>query len=340
MDRRLLTVLIAMIVVLSPASALFFSDMSDAETDPDESSGFDITGKVTDTKDITFTGKVAYSEPPDKNEEPYLIVLIGVTTQDPTYTEARLCYVVEPQKVKIGSDGSFSLKSYRITDPGLDYYFLIESGYEATITPPSLSGESEKVYRYNSENLMKYSDKYDAYKLVEPVDNNATTVALTEGAHQIGAKRVTGTFTTVVEYDGYKLSNVEVRLLREGVRDIEEYSYLGVTDSNGECMIDNVSTGVYTVVAILDNYDQVNTDTVTILKNQTSTLDVEMVIEHMDDKYWGYDLPHFLMLCGGVVAVALIIASAIIQFRVTRGKDLDIIYNDVKDDEDDENKEE
>ena len=132
---------------------------------------------------------------------------------------------------------------------------------------------------------------------------------------------------------------MEVRLLREGVYDIEEYSYTGITDSDGECTIDNVSTGVYTIIAILDNYDQINTDIVTIQKNQTSTVNVEMMIEHMEGKYMGYDLPHFLMLCGGIVGIAIIIASAIIQYRITRGKDIDLIYNDVNDDEDEEKKE-
>lgn len=340
MDRRLLAVLIAMVMVLSSASALFLSDTTYAD---DESTGYDTTDKISGTKDITFTGKVAYSDPPEKNEEPYIIVLIGVTTLDPTYTESRLCYVVEPQKAKIHADGTFSIKSYKIEEKGalagLNYYFLIESGYEATITPPALSGSSETVYRYNTADLLKYSDKYEAFKLVETIPKGATTFAITEGTHLIGAKRITGTFTTVVEYDGYKLSNVEIRLLREGVYDIEEYSYTGITNSDGECTINNVSTGVYTIVAILDNYDQINTDIVTIQKNQTSTVDVEMMIEHMEGKYMGYDLPHFLMLCGGIVGIAIIITSAIIQYRITRGKGIDLIYNDVNDDEDEEKKE-
>lgn len=331
MDKRALTVIIASLLVIASASAVLFSDGSFAD-----SKEFNPTGKVSNTKELTFTGKVHYNVAPEDGGEPYIIVLIGTIAWDPAYSEGRLSYVVEPSKSQIGSDGTFSVRSYRAEVPGLDYYFLIESGYEIDNTSSSLNGTPSTVYRYNytTRDPLTGSESYSAFKLIDTVEKEDTTVKITgkNGPYDmIGTTHTTGTlFVTVVD-NNYKLSNVEIRLVREG-EDSDEYYFSDHTEKDGTCIIKNVSTGVYNLIAVNENYEQFKDIQVVITKGNTTSITVEMNAIVTEGEYWGYDLPHFLMLCAGSACIIIIATSIAIYRKSVKGKGGEWI-DDVEDDD-------
>ena len=336
MDRRVLTVIIASLLVITSASAILFSDGSSAA--PAE---FDPTGKVSNTKELTFTGKVHYNIAPEPGGEPNIIVLIGTTAWDPAYSEGRLSYVVEPAKSQIKSDGSFSVKTYRALVPDLEYYFLIESGYEIEITSSSLDGTPSIIYRYNytTGTTLNGSESYSAFKLIKTVDDADSTFEITgeNGPYdKIGAIHTTGTLFVTAMDNNYKLSNVEIRLVREGGNESDDYFFSGYTESDGTCTIKDVSTGVYKLIAINENYEQFKDVQVVITKGNITSVTVEMDVLMMEGEYWGYDLPHFLMLCAGFACLIIIATSIILQYRRAKGKGGDWILNDVKEDDEDE----
>ena len=332
MDKKVLTAIILSLMMITSAPAVLFSD---------DSSAYDTTGKISDTKNLTFTGTVRYNISPPEGQEPNIIVLIATQVVDPLYMIERLSYVEEPSKVRINADGTFSLRSYRIlnNNPALNYYFLVESGYEIEIVSSSLSGDPETVYRYNTDDLMSYAESYTAFKLTETVAPTDSTFKITgkNGVlDKIGAIHATGTFSAITHTDNYRLANAEVRLLREGETDIEKYAFSGTSDSNGVCTIKSVSTGVYTVVTLLENYDQAKSIQVNIVKDETALVEIDMDINMKDNTYWGFDLPHFLMLCSGVIVVVVIAVSVILQRRAIKGKGGDWFINDVKEEDDDD----
>ena len=338
MDKRVLTAIIVSLLMITSASAISFSE--DSLADPPE---YDSTGKISDTKELTFTGMVRYNILPSEGGEPNIIVLIGTELMDPAYNESRLSYVVEPSKTKIGSNGEFIIRTNRIIDPGLDYYFLIESGYEIEIVSSSLDGTPSTVYRYNySDSPLSGAESYTAFKLsdtVDPADSTFSITGKTGEYDKIGAIHTTGTLFATTMDNNYRLSNVEIRLVREGEQDIDKYSFSGYTESDGTCTIKEISTGVYNLIAINENYEQAKSVQVVITKGDITTTIVEMDVLKMDGEYWGYDLPHFLMLCAGTVCIIIIVTSIILQHRRIKGKGGEWILNDVVE-EDEEEKEE
>ena len=328
--------LVTTFLVITSASAMMFTD--DAEA-------VDSEQEVSTNREISFTGTVRFPTTPPVGQEPNIIVLIAKKVVDPTDNTDKMVYVVAPSKVKVNSNGSFTLPSYRILDAGigLEYYFLIESGYEIEITGSSLEGTSKEIYRdNNNESLRQYPGMYVAYRLMDPV-NPADTVIPISGKNgdkdKIGAIHVTGTLTVNVTSDDYKLSNVIIHLVREGETDSNNYSFEGITGNDGSCTIKEVSTGTYNVIAILEDYDQIRPMQVTILKGETSTLSIEMELSIQEGKYWGYDLPHFLMLCAGGAGVVLLAISTILQYRTTKGQAENWFLNDVKDESEEEGSE-
>ena len=142
----------------------------------------------------------------------------------------------------------------------------------------------------------------------------------------------TATVTVNVTNDEYNLSNVEIRLVKKGESDPDKYVAMEYSD-NGRCVFKNVPTGEYDVVATLKNYEQFRPESVTITKNCSETVSIEMILKVNNKEYWGNDLPHFLMIVGGSLGVIIVSISIVLQHFIIKKKHEDWIINDVDDDE-------
>ena len=313
-------ILLTALLLSTPIVAIMLSD--DAIAD-------DYDSKISTDKEITFTGKVYFDITPVANQLPSAIILIA------DYKDGKWQYVREPCRTEIPENGEFSVQSYRILDGALSYFFLIESGYEIEIVPSSFESTATTVERDSSvvtDTTSTYSYSYNAFRYTSYVSPSQTTIEVTEGAHAISARHATGSVTVNVTNDEYNLSNVEIRLVKKGESDPDKYVAMEYSD-NGRCVFKNVPTGEYDVVATLKNYEQFRPESVTITKNCSETVSIEMILKVNNKEYWGNDLPHFLMIVGGSLGVIIVSISIVLQHFIIKKKHEDWIINDVDDDE-------
>lgn len=332
MRTGLLVSLIAIAMVMASAPVTLFSDGADAK--------FDIDDRIDPDATVTFKGFVRFNIQPEVNELPHLVVLIVETMPEGNF------YITEPYTTTINKDGSFSIEVPRIIMVGVSYYFLVKSGYEIDIIQSEwFDNKPEDITAYSGADIdhkkypLTYTDAYCLTKAPEiknPPAEDSLEWYVTGGSDErnvIGVIRIAGTFEAVVSHGNYNLSNVEISLIREDSMGVSN-GLADKTDSNGVCTIYDVPTGTYRVVATLEDYEQAEEVTVTINKNTKSSIAIEMDMISSDKDYFGFDLPHFLMICGGGIGIMVLIISAIVQHRAIKGKGPNWIFNDFDDEED------
>lgn len=335
MGKKALVTFVTLLLIVSSASAILHSGDADAE--------IDIYERITKEKNVTFIGKVSFNlKPLTEQDLPNIVVLIVESLQNPSAPEK--CYITNPFSERIKADGSFSIDVPRIIKPGVNYYLLVESGYEIEIIQSEwFSTTPETIARYEDADIddSEYPATYsDAYRL-ENAPGMKTTDEMEvwpvsgtgDDSNVIGVMRVAGTVSITAVYNDYNLSNVMIGLLREGETEANK-DLTGSTDSNGVCTIYDVPTGWYTVTSELKDYEQKETIRIYVQKNQTASSILEMAPTSSDRAFWGFDLPHFLMISAGVIGLIIAITSGYLQHRVITGRGRDLIYDDLRDDGD------
>ncbi|MGN1044390.1 MAG: carboxypeptidase-like regulatory domain-containing protein [Candidatus Methanomethylophilaceae archaeon] len=315
------TVIILTALLLStPVVAIVLSDEAYAD---------EYDSQISADKELTFTGTVYFDIKPAADQLPSIVVLIA------DYKDDKWQYVREPCKATISDTGEFNVQSYRILHNSLSYFFLVESGYEIETVSSSFENYATVVTRDSSvvtETGGSYSYSYNAFRLIASVSSSEVTKAVTDGANAITARHATGSVTVNVTNDEYNLSNVEVRLVKKGETDPDKYTAKDYSE-NGRCVFNNVPTGEYDVIATLKNYEQFRSESVTVTKNGSETVSIEMILKVNNKDYWGNDLPHFLMIIGGSLGIAIVAISIVLQHFIINKKHEDWIINDVNDDE-------
>lgn len=199
---------------------------------------------------------------------------------------------------------------WRVPADTMAYSPSTDSQQSPSYTPYTLSPDPKATWEYPMP-------PYSAYRIVNSSIHIAgQTVDLTESS-RIVLRSATVTVTgTVTSEKNYALSNAEIGLARAS--DPDKVIYRTATDGSGMFSISNVPTGEYILTVNVAGYscDPISVD---IQDNVSNRFSVTMA-QDADTQYFGFDLPHFLMLLGGVVCVILILASAVFQHRARKGK--------------------
>ncbi len=133
----------------------------------------------------------------------------------------------------------------------------------------------------------------------------------------------------VISGEDYALSNVEIRLAKSDNPD--RVLYTTYTDYNGRFTFSNVYTGHYIISASVAGYSYDSTP-VDIQDNSTNSYRLIMT-QQSDTQYFGFDLPHFLMIVGGIICIVLIVVSILFQHRVRKGRMGDWINDDTEEED-------
>ncbi|MBE6517480.1 MAG: carboxypeptidase regulatory-like domain-containing protein [Thermoplasmata archaeon] len=340
MKTKALVALIAIMMVVTSVPTILCSFDSDAGS-------FDINTKIDTNSEIEFKGKVRYNTPLGSDSPPNVVVLIVENIEGVSGLPANH-YITEPYSAKIDKNtDTFSIKVPRITATGVSYYFLIESGYEIDIITEWFHPVPETILRYEEGDIdhSKYPTQYkEAYRLVDapkktPPYQTLETFAVSgmedNERNVIGAVRIAGNLQVTVHHQDYNLSNVSVSLLRDGETKTSS-DLTELTNNQGICTISDIPTGWYNVVTTLQDYEQKGESRVYIDKNVTTNITIEMDPTTNDKDFWGYDLPHFLMICGGAIGAIIIVISIVMQRRTIKGNKEDWIFNDIEDEEEED----
>lgn len=328
MRNRTLVLIVTTMVLLTSAYVAM----------PTEPTSADATTDISEDYRITFKGLIRYeSQQVPEDHFPSVRVIIahnsGGHGDEWVSVEESVVTVNAPDDATYFSDFAVQSKMVLTNTELYGYFVLVEEGYEIS----QVSKKIESVYtiiQHNKTSSPATSTPYKAYRVLETIvpSDEAMEIELTENeADCIGVISATGSLVVTVRYGGYDLSNAEVLVMRDGETNMEKYVRKGYTKGDGVCTISDVPTGNYNIVVNLENYNQNRDASVEVKKGDVLPIFIEMTLTAEENKYFGFDLPHFLMIIGGTIGAILVVLSVTLQRRIIRSRNDDILYDDVED---------
>ena len=253
--------------------------------------------------------------------------------------------VIAKESLVKGEDGrmiNFSVKIPRITDYSFKYYICVENGYKISgVSGDKIDGTPTTIYPYPYASRNPGTESpwhnfnipslYTAYAITEPWkfsgEKPIDLTGVKEDSHDVitlmpAKVNVSGS----VMSGKFALANVNIDFCRLTSPDTAEYS--AITNKNGEYVIKDVNTGTYIVKVYTNGYtaeDQI----FDVTDGGINILDISM--DQNNTVYFGYDMPHFLLILGGIIGIILIVASLFFQYWVVKKKHDNWVYNDMKD---------
>ena len=343
MQRKALTVLIASIFMVLAVMPMAVADSVSAASD-------EVPKPYDPDSDDTWTFKGIVKYEGDYLTEEKLAgvhVVIVAAYRDPDdhrlhYTEMPAVGAVKSKEAMVGSEDR---TNFSVTIPKLDtplfgtsifrYYLCVESGYKIDNPGNQLDSTPEKIYpyRYNSPDDAPWGHArmptYIAYGITIPSgQSNPITITDTtdDSRHIITLMPAKVDVKGMVTSGKFALANVNIDFCRLTSPDDAEYT--AISDKNGMFEIKDMNTGTYIVKVYTNGYtaeDQIYE----VIDGDINTLDISM--EQNASVYFGYDMPHFLLIIGGVIGIILILASLFFQYWVVKKKHDNWVYNDMKD---------
>ena len=345
MQRKVLPALVVSVFLLMALSPALVSDDSDAISEvpkpyPDNP-----------TKFHTFQGIAKYEDhyiPADKLTDTRVVIVAAYWNAEDNmyyYTEMpAFGKILSAEDVEASeSTVDFSVTIPKISDMDMhnfQYYLCVENGFKITGVSDSRCNDIPvKIHPFPYVNVPgaeapwgtdrmpvynAYMIKPDVYKYKpDPVNVTSTSsesggiITLTPATVNISGSVMSGKFA---------LANVNIDLCNISTPDRSEYT--AITNKDGQFSILNVRTGTYIVKAYTNGYTA-DEAVFNVVDGEVNTLDISM--EQNSTGYFGYDMPHFLLILGGVIGVILIVASLFFQYWVVRKKHDNWVYNDMED---------
>ncbi len=314
------------IIVIAPLTA----DDGDASPFPNES----------DT--ITFRGLIYQDGDPAKDSINAIIYIVPIKTDIVGGTRVYY-YDTDPTKYSCNiKNVTESGKSYNfeITIPklatGYSYYMTIQEGYKIYTVSDKLDPNKCQLEADPNAKLV-YTPKWNGYKIIETSTISPVYLTTTTSS---SVNFITLTYSTVTA-EGYvryvdingnsgPLNNAEITFTnRDGDKTLK---YTTTSERDGYFILNNVATGSYNVEISMNGYVTIHTIAI-LQEGQTYTANYSMSID-AGKNYFGFDLPHFLMILGGILCAGLIVYSLYMQHQVIHRKHEDWLINDMDDDDD------
>lgn len=318
--------IVAVILLAVPSSAFAASDTT-------ADSG------TTSADMVTYTGELAYQHTTNNTESVKVLVIKAHRVAQPDSSGYIWYYDTTPGEFhscnatydKTKQCWTFSISVPVIEEANTYYFMCVQDGYRIYAIPTDTmayrpQGYTEEGGRFDPytlnpdetlpdfENLLPYS----AYRIIgSEYDRAGETVDLTRNARIILQPASVTIKGSVASEKNYKLSNVEISLAKAS--NSNQVFRTTTTNSEGEFAFSDVPTGEYILSATVAGYS-CEPFTIDVQDNAPVWSFPIAMTQDADTQYFGFDLPHFLMLLGGVVCVILILASAVFQHRARRGK--------------------
>ncbi|MFA6804053.1 MAG: carboxypeptidase-like regulatory domain-containing protein [Candidatus Methanomethylophilaceae archaeon] len=197
------------------------------------------------------------------------------------------------------------------------------------------------VAYYISLNCPKYSIEYTpgkyiseysttissdiAYQIINwptPSNNTYQITGSADGTQCIGVYSTYGKITGTVTEGSYRISGARVDILGKDTDNMISTAFT----KNGTFTITNCPTGTYDVKVTMEGYETYETEITVLPDPVINTIYVQMV-SAPSGGIMGIDLPHFLMIVGGVIAGILVIVSVVYRVRMRKDR-IPVVYDD------------
>ena len=343
MQRKTLAVAVVVLFLLVAVAPMAASEDSEAESDVPR------PYPENPTKFCKFNGIVKHFGdylPADKLH--VIIVAAYYDTADQRYyftDKPGVDMVLSKEEVLAGdSPFNFSIDMPKITDGNFKYFLCVENGYRIAGVSDKLDGTPVKVHPYPY--MIKSPDTdppwgsikmptYTAFMIRQQTSSTAfipdtfdITGNTADSFNVISLAPAKVTVSGSVMSGKFALVNANVDFCRISTPDVVEYT--AITDKNGYYYIEDVNTGTYIVKVYTNGYTAEN-QVVDVLDGELNVVNIEM--KQNDSGYFGYDLPHFLLIMGGIIGVILIVVSLFFQYWVVNKKHNNWVYNDMEDED-------
>lgn len=285
-------VLALMAVIIAPV----FADDSDAATIKIEGYLYNETKKIGDALQIEVSA-VSWDTVADNS------TLLGKTTT--------LTAVKNGEGVYDGTY-KFSISVNSGFEKSTTYLYISIGGFSVKNVNGKIAENATAIPVYDPVPDVAEQPKIQCYKFAETGAASADYEINTQSS-LIYMKSASGTITGKVTNNSsepVRLSGVKVTLY-----DLQTQTALISTTTNNGMYTITYSTGEYGLSYELDNYNKVDTK-VRINDSQTETMqDVKLVEKN---SWFGTDLPHILMVLGGVIGLILIVVVSIHRISISR----------------------
>lgn len=335
--------LVAALMLLAVMPAISFDSFAPGGTgDTTDGGSTDSGDNPVDT--FTFTGNLECWETSAGTDSiSVLIIAARISSTSSTSSTEIWYYDSEPTKYKARwvaptedeTTGHWTFSAeVPVLEQGYSYFICVQDGYEIFRTPAfNVASESTVI---NSD-MASSTLRYTAYLINSTGTANAVvdlcevTNGTTTEHHMFQLNPATVEYVrgNVKSGEDYNLSNVEIRLAKPDNPD--RILYTAYTNSEGDFTISNVYTGQYILTASVAGYT-FDPITVDIQENNHGPYSLTMT-QQSDTQYFGFDLPHFLMIVGGIICIVLIVVSILFQHRVKKGRRGDWINDDTEEED-------
>ena len=281
--------LVAVIAVAIMILALvpFVDGGSDGASPPD-TNGFTITGYIKE-------GAALYT-----NEEATVVLTVITSSGERTYYDRGI------------SDGYFIIEDIPL---GSSYYISFScEGYNIVHTSACLDPYATST--------LTTDYAYEIISWPEPVGYVYQITSSADGTDCIGVYSTYGNITGTVTEGSYRISGARVDILGKDTDNIINTAFT----KNGTFTITNCPTGTYDVKVTMEGYETYETEITVLADPVINTIYIQM-ISTSSGGILGIDLPHFLMIVGGVVAGILVIVSVVYRVRMRKDR-VPVVYDD------------